>query len=60
MAAEEPRKTKKSVYVQPSMEIGQSQVEEKILAKKPISAGQAAGAVMPMAFESGSQKTEKP
>jgi hypothetical protein len=60
MAAEDPRKTKKSVYVQPSIEKGQSQVDEKILAKKLISAGQATGAEIPIAFESGSQKTEKP
>ena len=39
MAADDPRKTKKSVYIQPSIEIGQSHLLEKILEKKLISAG---------------------
>ena len=59
-AADEPRKTKNKVNIQPNMEIGQSQVVVKILAKKLMFSGQATGAAMPMALESGSQNTEKP
>jgi hypothetical protein len=55
-----PRRTKNIVYIQPSMEIFQSQVDEKTCAKKPISAPQAMGAVTPRALDSGSQNTEKP
>src|SRR3972149_5911669 len=59
-AAEEPRKTKNRVNIQPSMEIGQSQVVVNTLAKKLISAWQATGPEMPMALESGRQNTENP
>ena len=41
------------------MEIGQSQVVETILAKKFMSAGQATGALTPMALDNGSQKNGK-
>src|SRR5574343_956405 len=59
MAAEEPRNTKKRVYIQPSVEIFQSQFEAKSSVNRLMSAGHASGCVMPMARESGSQNTEK-
>src|SRR5690348_16555516 len=55
-----PRKTKKSVNIQPSMLIFQSQVDEKIVAIADMSAGHSTDFVMPIACESGSQKTLKP
>src|SRR5574343_783030 len=60
MAAEEPRKTKKRVYIQPSVEIFQSQLLANNSVSRLMSAGQATGAEMPMARESGNQNTEKP
>src|SRR6185312_3781487 len=60
MAAAEPRKTKNRVNIHPSIEIFQSQVVAVISEKKLMSAGQATECVMPTAFESGSQNTEKP
>src|SRR6266850_5944306 len=53
MAAAEPRKTKNSVYIQPSVEIFQSQVVVKICAASPESLRQGTASVIPMAFESG-------
>ena len=44
IAADDPRKTKKSVYIQPSIEIFQSYVVEKTWAKKLMSFGHATGA----------------
>ena len=60
IAAEEPRKTKNSVYIHPSMEIFQSQVVVNTESKKPMSFGHASDSVMPSAFDKGSQNTEKP
>ena len=59
-AAEEPRKTKNSVYIQPSVLIFQSQCVVTARWRKLIVSGQATGWVMPMAWLSGSQKTLKP
>src|ERR1043166_2702234 len=59
-AAARPRNTKNSVYVQPRYLIFQSHVVVNIWPMKPMSAGHATDEVMPMAFESGIQKTEKP
>src|SRR4249920_3398549 len=59
-AAEQPRKTKNSVYIQPSVEIFQSQVVTKSSVKKLVSLGQAIASLTPSAFDSGSQNTEKP
>src|SRR5438270_13940043 len=60
MAAAEPRNTKNSVYVQPRMFNFQSHVVENRRPMKVMSAGQATDSVMPMAFDNGNQKTEKP
>src|SRR4051812_32919733 len=60
IAAAEPRNTKNSVYIQPSVDTFQSHVAEKTEATKPMSAGQSTGLVMPIALDSGSQNTEKP
>ena len=46
--------------IQAIIEICQSQVDEKICAKKSISAPQATDLVSPIARDSGSQNTEKP
>ncbi len=59
-AADEPKKTKKRVYIHPNMEMSQSNEVEKILAKKPMSAGAGTDAETPSDFDRGSQKTEKP
>ena len=59
-AADEPKNTKNSVYIQPNVEIFQSQVVINSSLKKLTSAGQARLCLIPMAFDSGSQKTEKP
>src|SRR6059058_2103625 len=59
-AVDSPRNTKNSVNIQPSIEIFQSQVVAVIWARKPMSAGQPIDSLMPTAFESGSQNTEKP
>ena len=59
-AADEPRNTKKSVYIQPSVLICQSQVAATIIWKKLIPAGHGTGSVIPMARLSGSQNTLKP
>ena len=59
-AALEPRKTKNSVYIHPSVEIGQSQAVLTSCSKNPISAAQATGSCTPRALDNGSQKTEKP
>lgn len=60
MAADEPRKTKNSVYIQPSIEIFQSHDDEKTSARKLMSAPHASASVIPIAHDSGSQNTEKP
>lgn len=60
MAAELPSSTKNSVYIQPSVEIFQSQSVTNSSWKKPTSGPQGTGALMPTACESGSQNTEKP
>ena len=60
IAAEEPRNTKKSVYIQPRSATFQSQEVVKSEVIKPASAAQATGLVMPTAWLSGSQNTEKP
>src|SRR5262249_35759538 len=59
-AAAEPRKTKNSVYVQPNMEIFQSQEVAVITCVKVMSFGQATDVVIPTALDNGSQNTEKP
>src|SRR4051812_49435793 len=59
-AAAQPRKTKNSVYIQPRVEIFQSQLVVKSSATKLMSAGQAIGFETPSALLNGSQNTEKP
>ena len=59
-AAEQPRKTKNSVYIQPSVEIFQSQSLTNSSVKNPVPSGQASGCFTPRARDSGSQNTEKP
>ena len=59
-AAEQPRKTKNSVYIQPKVEIFQSQLVVNISAKKPTSGPHFTLSLMPKALDSGSQNTEKP
>src|SRR5512140_419484 len=59
-AAEEPSSTKNRVYIQPSVEIFQSQLVANICSKKPMSLAHSTAPVMPMACDSGSQNTEKP
>src|SRR4051812_22392438 len=58
--ADRPRKTKNIVYIQPSIEICQSQVDDRMRSISPISTGQASDSLMPIARDSGSQNTEKP
>jgi hypothetical protein len=60
MAAADPRNTKKSVYVHPSMYNFQSHVVENTRARKLISFGHSTDSPMPMPLDSGSQKTENP
>src|SRR5882724_3215245 len=60
MAAADPRNTKKSVYVHPSMYNFQSQFVANTRARKPISLGHSSDSLMPMALDSGSQNTENP
>ncbi len=62
MAAEQPRNTKKSVYIQPRVATRQSQPVANSSAKKLMSFGQAPAPVpaVDSALDSGSQKTEKP
>jgi hypothetical protein len=60
MAAERPRKTKNSVYIQPSVEIGQSQLVVNSCATKPTSGPHLMDSLMPSALDKGSQNTEKP
>jgi hypothetical protein len=55
-----PRKTKNSVYIQPSSLIFQSQLLATSASRIVLSAGQATDLSMPIACDSGSQKTEKP
>ncbi len=59
-AVARPRKTKNRVNIQPTIEIFQSQGVDVISAMKLMSAGQASDSLIPIAFESGSQNTEKP
>src|ERR1700751_2229722 len=59
IAAETPRITKNSVYIQPMLATFQSQVVVNSSWNSEMS-GQAFGAVMPIARDSGSQNTEKP
>src|SRR5689334_22096957 len=60
IAAAEPRNTKNKVYIQPRVETFQSQLEENTDSMKLIVAGQSTGLLMPIAFDNGSQNTEKP
>ena len=60
MAAEDPSRTKKSVYIQPRSATFQSQPTATRAPKMVISDGQATGFVIPMDWLSGSQKTLKP
>src|SRR5215468_7909089 len=59
IAADTPRNTKKSVYIQPRLATFQSQVVVNSSPNSEMS-GQAFGAVSPMARDSGSQNTENP
>ena len=59
IAAEMPRNTKNSVYIQPMLATRQSQVVVNSSCTSDIS-GQAFGAVRPIARDSGSQNTLKP
>ena len=59
-AALEPSKTKNKVYIQPSVEIGQSQRVLDSCAQKPTSGPQVMALSMPSALDSGNQNTEKP
>ncbi len=60
-AAELPRITKNSVYIQPKWALTtQSQVVANTEARYPMSAGQVTGLSMPTARDSGSQNTLKP
>jgi hypothetical protein len=59
-AAEEPRNTKKRVYIHPSMLIFQSHEVATSSSKKLIPSGQGTGSVMPTARLSGSQNTLNP
>jgi hypothetical protein len=60
MAAADPRNTKKRVYVHPSMFNFQSHVVDNAPARKLMSFAHSTDSVMPMALDSGSQKTENP
>src|SRR5580704_1508198 len=60
MAADAPRITMPMVNVQARSEIFQSQVVTVSCARKLRSFGQATEVVIPTAFESGSQKTDRP
>src|ERR1700726_4445354 len=59
-AAADPRNTKKRVYVHPSMFNFQSQPVASARARKVMSFGHSTDVEMPMALDSGSQKTENP
>src|SRR5262249_42021781 len=59
-AADDPRKTKNSVYIQPSWLTFQSQLVVKRAAAVPVSGGQTTGFLIPIARDSGSQKTLNP
>src|SRR5215470_15936610 len=61
-AAAQPRNTKNSVYIQPRVEIRQSQVVVNSSATNPTSAAQALAPLPPVAsaFDSGNQNTENP
>src|SRR6185437_15814779 len=54
IAAAEPRNTKKSVYIQPSMLIFQSQDVVNTVAMKDMSAGHATDLLIPIARDNGS------
>lgn len=59
-AADEPRNTKKSVYIQPIVEMRQSHAVVKSSAGIDTVASQVRGAAPPRARERGSQNTENP
>src|SRR5262245_35059093 len=59
-AAAAPRKTKYSVYIQPSSLILQSQVVANTRARNDMSGAQAIAVLPLIACDSGSQNTEKP
>src|SRR3569832_145578 len=59
-AAAEPRNTKNSVNIQPSVDTFQSQVVANSDCTKPMSAGQSTDFVIPTARDNGSQNTENP
>ena len=61
MAAEQPRKTKNRVYIQPSVATRQSQPEANSSAKKLMSLAHAAPVpAVVNDLDNGSQNTEKP
>ena len=59
MAADEPKNTKNKVYIQPKVEMRQSQVVVNNSAKK-LKFLHSTGFSIPMALDRGNQKTEKP
>ncbi|MNX79847.1 hypothetical protein D3C86_1114910 [compost metagenome] len=59
-AAEQPSSTKNSVYIQPMVEMRQSQLVVNSSATRLMSAGQASGWAPPTTLDSGNQNTEKP
>ena len=60
IAAEDPRRTKKRVYIHPRVETFQSQLVTKSSAKNPTSGPHLIDSFTPSAFDKGSQNTEKP
>jgi hypothetical protein len=60
IAADDPRNTKKRVYIQPRSLIFQSQLAVNRAETNDMSAGQATDLSVPIACESGSQNTLKP
>ena len=60
VAADVPSSTKNRVYIQPRVEIFQSQLVVNSSAKKPASGPHLMASLMPSALDSGSQKTENP
>src|SRR5882672_6748536 len=59
-AADKPKNTKNKVYIQPRLEMRQSQEVVISSVTRLMSPGQARDCRMPSAFDSGSQNTEKP
>ncbi len=60
IAAELPSRTKNRVYIQPRVDTRQSHEVVNSSPQKPTSGPQGRGELRPMAWDSGSQNTEKP